>query len=527
MKLHGKNIVGGEPVTCSGATFQHTSPLNLELMEPSFEEASPTAIHRALEFADSCFGEFQSRSKQDRAKFLETIADRIIHLGDSLLNRAHQESGLPLDRLTGERGRTVGQLRLFAAVVREGSWVDARIDPPLPDRQPVPRPDLRRMLVPLGPVIVFGASNFPLAFSVAGGDTASAFAAGCPVVVKGHPAHPGTSELVAGAINDAARICGLPLGVFSLLHGGPETGRALVRHPLAKAVGFTGSRAAGLALNQVALSRPEPIPFFGELSSLNPVFLLPESLREKSLQIAEGLKGSMTLGVGQFCTKPGIVIGIAGPDFTRFASQFKDSVAKAPSATMLHQGIAESYLKRLRAMSETEEVDAFAISEVSQDSQSGAKGTPVVLKTTASNFMLRRELWEEVFGPYTLLIEAASRDEMQKLAESLTGQLTATIHATTGDMHAFRPLISTLHTKAGRIVLNGFPTGVEVSAAMQHGGPFPSTTDSRFTSVGTAAILRWTRPICLQNFPEFLLPEELKDRNPLGIMRQMDGQLSR
>ena len=527
MKLHGKNIVGGEPVTCSGSTFQHSSPLDLKPMEPSFEEASPTAIHRALEFADACFGEFQSRSKQERAKFLEAIADQIIQLGDTLLKQAHLESGLPLERLTGERGRTVGQLRMFAAVVREGSWVDARIDPSLPERQPLPRPDLRRMLVPLGPVIVFGASNFPLAFSVAGGDTASAFAAGCPVVVKGHPAHPGTSELVAGAINDAARICGLPLGIFSLIHGGPETGRSLVRHPLAKAVGFTGSRAAGLALNQVALSRPEPIPFFGELSSLNPVFLLPESLKEKSQQIAEGLKGSITLGVGQFCTKPGIVIGIAGPDFTRFASQFKELVEKAPSGTMLHQGIAESYLKSLRAMSSIEEVEAFAVSEVDQASIAGAKGAPFVLKTSASNFILHRELWEEVFGPYTLLIEADSREEMQKVAESLSGQLTATIHATTGDIHAFRALISTLQTKAGRIVLNGFPTGVEVSPAMQHGGPFPSTTDLRFTSVGTAAILRWTRPICLQNFPEFLLPEELRDRNPLGIMRQLDGQLTR
>ena len=257
------------------------------------------------------------------------------------------------------------------------------------------------------------------------------------------------------------------------------------------------------------------------------MFLLPESLKERSQQIAEGLKGSITLGVGQFCTKPGIVIGIAGPDFTHFATQFKESVEKAPSGTMLHQGIAESYLSSLRSMSSIDEVEAFAVSEVNQDSLTGAKGTPVVLKTSARNFIQHRELWEEVFGPYTLLIEADSREEMQKLAQSLSGQLTATIHATTGDIHAFRPLISALQTKAGRIVLNGFPTGVEVSPAMQHGGPFPSTTDSRFTSVGTAAILRWTRPICLQNFPEFLLPDELRDRNPLGIMRQLDGQLTR
>ena len=527
MKLHGKNVLGGEPVSCSGHTFQHHSPLDLKPMEPRFEEASATAIHRALELADSCATEFQTSTGQQRAKFLEAIADEILRLGDDLLQRAHQETGLPLERLTGERGRTMGQLRSFANLLREGSWVDARIDPALPERQPLPRPDLRRMLVPLGPVIVFGASNFPLAFSVAGGDTASAFAAGCPVIVKAHPAHPGTSELVAGAINDAIRICGLPPGIFALIHGGSEVAGSLVKHPLSKAVGFTGSRAAGLALNQIALARPEPIPFFGELSSLNPVFLLPEALKERSQQIAEGLKGSVTLGVGQFCTKPGLVIGIKGPDFAQFEAFFKQAMEKTPAATMLHTGIAESYLKSLHTMSAIEDVEPFAAAAPGQDAGAGSKVTPVVLKTSARNFIFQRQLLEEVFGPYTLLIEAESAEEMQKLAQSLNGQLTATLHASTGDLHAFRTLISTLQTKAGRIVLNGFPTGVEVSPAMQHGGPFPATTDSRFTSVGTAAIQRWLRPVCLQNFPEFLLPEELKDKNSLQIMRQVDGQLTR
>jgi NADP-dependent aldehyde dehydrogenase len=527
MKLHGKNLLGGEPVNCFGHTFQHTSPIDLKPMDPTFEEASTTAIHRALELASSCASEFQAVSGEEKAKFLEAIAEQILALGDDLLQRAHQESGLPLDRLTGERGRTMGQLRMFANLLREGSWVDARIDPALPDRQPLPRPDLRRMLVPLGPVIVFGASNFPLAFSVAGGDTASALAAGCPVIVKAHPAHPGTSELVAGAINDAARICRMPPGVFSLIHGGPEVAKSLVKHPLATAVGFTGSRAAGLALNQVALSRPEPIPFFGELSSLNPVFLLPEALRERPQQIAEGLKNSFTLGVGQFCTKPGVVIGIKGADFSQFAELFKQAVENAPSATMLHTGIADSYINSLRAMSAIEDVEPFAASTVGADTDATSKGLPTVLKTSGLNFILQHQLLEEVFGPYTLLVEAESADEMHKVASILNGQLTATMHASGGDLTAFRKLIATLQAKAGRLVLNGFPTGVEVSAAMQHGGPFPATTDSRFTSVGSAAIQRWTRPVCFQNFPDSLLPDALRDTNPLQIMRQVDGKLTR
>jgi NADP-dependent aldehyde dehydrogenase len=527
MKLHGKNLLGGEPVSCTGHTFQHTSPVDSKPMEPPFEEASVTTIHRALELADSCAQEFLGVSGEERAKFLEAIADQILRLGDDLLQRAHHETGLPLDRLTGERGRTMGQLRMFATLLREGSWVDARIDPALPDRQPLPRPDLRRMLVPLGPVIVFGASNFPLAFSVAGGDTASALAAGCPVIVKAHPAHPGTSELVAGAINDAARICGLPPGIFSLIHGGAEVAKSLVKHPLAKAVGFTGSRAAGLALHQVATARPEPIPFFGELSSLNPVFLLPEALKERSQQIAEGLKNSFTLGAGQFCTKPGVVIGIKGADFSRFADLFKQGVEKAPSATMLHAGIADSYLKTLQAMSAIEDVEPFAASAAGADADSISKGSPTVLKTSAQNFVLQHQLLEEVFGPYTLLVEAESAEEIHKVARALNGQLTATLHASAGDLNAFRRLLATLQTKAGRVVLNGFPTGVEVSAAMQHGGPFPSTTDSRFTSVGSAAIQRWTRPVCFQNFPDSLLPDALRETNPLKIMRQVDGKLTR
>jgi NADP-dependent aldehyde dehydrogenase len=527
MKLHGKNLLGGEPVNCSGLTFQHTSPVDGKLMEPPFEEASNTAIHRALELAHSCAGEFHGASGEEKAKFLEAIAEQILALGDDLLQRAHHETGLPLDRLTGERGRTMGQLRMFANLLREGSWVDARIDPALPDRQPLPRPDLRRMLVPLGPVIVFGASNFPLAFSVAGGDTASALAAGCPVLVKAHPAHPGTSELVAGAINDAARICQLPPGVFALIHGGPEVAKSLVRHPLAKAVGFTGSKAAGLALNHVALSRPEPIPFFGELSSLNPIFLLPQAIRERPQQIAEGLKNSFTLGVGQFCTKPGVIVGIKGADFSQFADHFKQAVEKAPSATMLHGGIADSYRKSLRAMNAIEDVEPFAESSTGGDANASSKGLPTVFKTSALNFTLQHQLLEEVFGPYTLLVEAESAEEMHKLARTLNGQLTATIHGGAADLHTFRELIETLQTKAGRLVLNGFPTGVEVSAAMQHGGPFPATTDSRFTSVGSAAIQRWTRPVCFQNFPDSLLPDALRDTNPLQIMRQLDGKLTR
>ncbi len=527
MSLHGKSLLAGALVEPSARTFHAVSPLGGQRLEPAFHECSLAEVERALLAAEDAFSIYRKVSTETRAAFLEKIAEEIVALGDALLQRAHLETGLPLDRLTGERGRTAGQLRLFAAVVREGSWCDPRIDPALPDRQPLPRPDLRRMLIPLGPVIVFGSSNFPLAFSIAGGDTASALAAGCPVIVKAHRAHPGTGELVAGAIARAATSCGLPAGVFSMLHGsGEEIGTALVRHPLARAAGFTGSRTAGRALFNAANARPDPIPVFAEMSSLNPLFVLPGALRERGTQIAEGLKGSVTLGVGQFCTKPGLVFAIGGPDLTAFTAHFERAIQAAAPATMLHPGICRSFHEGLDALARIPGVVALATADLDPD-PAKTQGEATVFATDAENFLTQRALHEEVFGPFTLLVDATDPQELLRIARSLEGQLTATLHGTAEDLADAAELIAILERKAGRLVVNGFPTGVEVSPAMQHGGPYPATTDERFTSVGTAAIQRWARPVCYQNFPANALPPELQNENPKGVMRLVDNKLTR
>jgi NADP-dependent aldehyde dehydrogenase len=527
MPLHGKSLLAGVLLEPGARSFHAVSPLDSQRLEPAFYEGSTADVDRALTLADDAFELYRRVGADARAAFLEKIAEEIIALGDELLQRAHRETGLPLDRLTGERGRTVGQLRLFAEVVREGSWCDARIDSALAERQPLPRPDLRRMLIPLGPVIVFGSSNFPLAFSVAGGDTASALAAGCPVIVKAHRAHPGTSELVAGAINRAVAACGLPAGVFSMLHGSGEIiGTALVRHPLARAAGFTGSRFAGRALFDAANARPEPIPVFAEMSSLNPLFILPGALRERSTQIAEGLKNSVTMGVGQFCTKPGLAFAIGGADLTAFTGHFERLIQSAAPATMLHPGICKSFHDGLDAIAKIPGVVPLANADLEPD-PARTQGEATVFATDAENFLKHRELHEEVFGPYTLLVDAEDMTDLIRAARSLEGQLTATLHGTPEDLAAAAELIAVLERKAGRLVVNGFPTGVEVSPAMNHGGPYPATTDVRFTSVGTAAIQRWARPVCYQNFPPNALPLELQSDNPRGLMRLVNNQLTR
>jgi len=525
--LHGRNLLGGVPLDTAGHPFHATSPLTGETLEPAFLEASHAEVDRALALAEDAFGIYRKTPAEARAVFLETIAEEILAIGDALLQRAHQESGLPLDRLTGERGRTVGQLRLFAGVVREGSWVDARIDPALPARQPLPRPDLRRMLVPLGPVAVFGASNFPLAFSVAGGDTASALAAGNPVIVKAHPAHPGASEMVGGAIVRAVERCGLPAGVFSMLHGcGAEVGQALVRHPLLRAVGFTGSHGAGRALFDAANARPDPIPVFAEMSSVNPLFILPGALRERKAAIVEGLKNSVTMGVGQFCTKPGLVFAFGGEDLEEFGASFGAAIRAAKPGTMLHAGILNAYHGKLDGLDRIPGVVNLAVSETpAEDAQT--QGEPAAYATDAATFFRHPELHQEVFGPCTLIVDAGSFANMVTIAHRLEGQLTATLHATEEDLAEAHDLIAALERKAGRLLLGGFPTGVEVCHAMHHGGPYPATTDQRFTSVGTAAILRFARPVCFQNFPSNLLPPELQDENPRGLMRLVDGKLTR
>jgi 2,5-dioxopentanoate dehydrogenase len=527
MNLHGKNFIGDQLSAGAGEPFHAANPADSSTLPPVFHAAGKNDVIAAMELAESAFDSFRGTTGEQRAVFLERIADEIMALRDELLVRANLETGLPAARLTGERARTVNQLKSFAQIARDGSWVDARIDTAIPDRQPVPKPDLRRMLIPIGPVIVFGASNFPFAYSVAGGDTASALATGNPVVVKAHERHPGTSELVATAIRRAVEACNLPAGTFSMLHGfGKTTGMALVKHPLAKAVGFTGSRTAGRALFDAAASRPEPIPVFAEMSSLNPVFILPGALQERGAKIAEGLKNSVTLGAGQFCTKPGLVFGLQSEGFDQFQKTLAQLAESVAPLTMLHAGIAESYRKGLTRVSGISGVKPLARSKEKSDSTK-TQGDPVLVCTDADNFRTHPGLVEEVFGPFSILISARAIPELEAIAQNLEGQLTATIHGTPDDFQGAKKLLQILERKAGRLILNGFPTGVEVCPAMNHGGPYPATTDVRFTSVGTAALHRFVRPICYQDFPASQLPEALKDENPQGIWRQVNGTLQK
>ena len=487
------------------------------------EEASPADVDSAAAAAAGAFEGYRRVPADARAAFLDRIA-MAIEANDELIDAAHAETALPVPRLTGERARTANQLRMFAALVREGSWVDARIDRALPARTPLPKPDIRRMLIPIGPVAVFGASNFPLAFSVAGGDTASALAAGCPVVVKAHPAHPATSDIAARAIVDAARSAGLPAGVFSLLQSTRnDIARALVQHPQITAVGFTGSLRAGRALFDAAADRPEPIPVYAEMGSVNPVFVLPGAVAERAAAIAAGLKDSVTMGVGQFCTNPGLTIGVGDERFDAFVQQLDGQMSAAPSGTMLTPAICRAYeagIQRLRGL------DGVSTTRSSQTSGE-AQALPALFVTDAGAFLRHREIGEEVFGPSTVVVRCGSREDLEAVATQLEGQLTATIHGTAADLEEYAWLVSILERKAGRLLMNGFPTGVEVCPSMQHGGPYPATTDSRSTSVGTAAINRFARPVAYQNFPQSLLPPELQDANPRGIWRLVDGQLTK
>jgi len=455
---------------------------------------------------------FRPSGAKERATFLRRIGEQIETLGDELIQVCHKESKLTVDRLRGERARTINQLVMFADLIEEGSWVDARIDTAQPERKPIPKPDLRRMLIPLGPVAVFSASNFPLAFSVAGGDTASAFAAGCPVIVKGHPAHPRTSALVGDAISRAVTDTGMPQAIFYLITDPSiEIGTNLVTHPVIRAVGFTGSTQAGRNLFNLATARPDPIPVFAEMSSLNPVLVMPGALRERRAEIVKGLTGSVTLGVGQFCTKPGVVLGLRGSDFEEFTSALGDALAKVEAAPMLYPGIEERLKKSLQKTQ-----PYLRISQAAH-----------LLVAKAKEFRENHLLQEEIFGPATLLVECENEAEVLKTIESLPGQLTATVHLTPDEEESSRAFLEAFTEKAGRVLLNGYPTGVEVCPSMQHGGPYPATTDSRFTSVGTAAILRFARPVCFQNFAEKLLPAELQNANKLRIWRQINGRLTK
>jgi alpha-ketoglutaric semialdehyde dehydrogenase len=522
--LNGTSILGSRTGTQTGTSFRAINPATSELLEPPFFSATPEEIDHAARLAHQAFPITSKLSGRAKAAFLRTLADSLDALAEPIIARANQETALPIPRCTSELGRTTMQLRAFAATVEDGSWLMAVIDTANPDRQPLPKPDLRSFLRPLGPVAVFGASNFPLAFSVAGGDTASAFAAGNPVVVKAHAAHPGTSELVGQAIQAAVRAHNLPEGTFSLLFdAGKDAGIALVQHPHIKAVGFTGSLPAGRALMDLCAARPEPIPCFTEMGSTNPVFLLPGALRNRGAQIASGLFGSFTLAAGQMCTKPGLVFlescttSQQAEAQTPFLDELHRLVAAAPVYTMLTAGIAAQYARAAtepRLPATTKTVSPFT--------------TQALLRETHVEALLADPAQgEEIFGPTTLLVRHSTRQQLLQAAEALCGHLTATVIGTPEDLIEYQDLIAILERKAGRLIVNGYPTGVEVANAMVHGGPYPATSDGRFTSVGAQAIYRFTRPICYQNFPDEALPDELKRTNPLNLLRLVDGRPTR
>jgi len=526
MKLEGLSILGRKRVKPSGEPILCSNPATGAPLEPPYYHATTRDAGRAAQLAAQAFAEYGRWPGLRKAALLRRIADLIEAGAAAIQERAHQETALAPGRLQAETARTCAQLRLFAALVEEGSWVGARIDHADPNRKPAPKPDLRLMSVPLGPVVVFSPSNFPLAYSVAGGDTASALAAGCPVIVKAHQGHPGASEMVAMLVQQAAVECAAPEGVFSMLFGaGAKVGQALVKHPAVKAVGFTGSRAGGRALMDAAARRPEPIPIYAEMGSVNPVFFLPQALQQRPEELAAGLHGSFTLGVGQFCTNPGLVFVEDGPAAQTFLQKLENLAAATPPGVMLMAGLCATYLEGVEKFSKIPAVRR-AVAVHAEPGPGHAQAGASVFVTDAANFLANPGLMEEVFGPSTLVVTCPSRELMLAAARKLEGQLTATVHGTAGDLAASRDLLAVLEAKAGRLVCNGFPTGVEVCPAIVHGGPYPATSDGRSTSVGTLAIQRFVRPVCYQGFPDDALPAELQEANPLRIRRLVDGKMA-
>jgi alpha-ketoglutaric semialdehyde dehydrogenase len=526
MPIHGKNIIAGELCASGSKTFRVYAPGSGGPVPPEFHEATIEEADRAMEAAARAFPAYRKLKPDAIASFLERVAQEIEAAGQELIDRAVLESGLGPDRLTGERARTMGQLRMFAGLVREGSWLDARIDRAIPDRKPLPKPDVRRLQIPIGPVVVFCATNFPLAFSVAGGDTASALAAGCPVVVKGNRAHAGTAELVATAVQKAAAACGVPPGALSLVQGANhEINQRLVKHPAARAVGFTGSLRGGRELFDAAVKRPDPIPVYAEMGSVNPVFILPGALKERGDAIADGLKGSFTLGNGQFCTKPGMVFALEGEELAKFTHKLAGLTSAQAPGTLLHNGILRSFGEGVAALSKIQGVQVAAQSAAAADA-SKTQARAALFATDAATFHKEHRLSEEVFGPSTLVVKCGSREEFEKIANGLEGHLTGTIHGTEADLREHAGLVAILETKVGRLVFNAFPTGVEVCPSMNHGGPWPATSYAAYTSVGTAAIHRWARPVSYQGFPQEALPAELQNKNGRKIWRTIDGKLT-
>lgn len=519
MQISGKNYIGGERSGESGKFVYSYDAATGEKLSYDFAQATPAEVDAAARAAEAAYPIYRALPATKRAEFLDAIADELDALGDDFAALVTRETALPNGRIKGETGRTSGQMRLFAKVLRRGDFYGARIDTALPDRKPMPRVDLRQCRTAVGPVAVFGASNFPLAFSTAGGDTAAALAAGCPVVFKAHSGHMATAECVADAIIRAAEKTGMPKGVFNMIYGS-GVGENLVKHPAIQAVGFTGSLKGGRALCDMAAARPQPIPVFAEMSSINPVVVLPEALKQRGDVVANELTASVVMGCGQFCTNPGLVIGIRSAEFSRFLEQLAGAMGDQPAQTMLNAGTLKSYEKGLAALHAHSGVKHLA-----GQAQEGNQAKPQLFQADVSLLIEGDELLqEEVFGPTTVVVEVADQAQLVQALQGLHGQLTATLIAEPADLEAFANLVPVLEQKAGRLLLNGYPTGVEVCDAMVHGGPYPATSDARGTSVGTLAIDRFLRPVCYQNYPDALLPDALKNANPLGIQRLVDGK---
>lgn len=519
--INGKNYVGNTLSNKGKNTFKAVNAKTALEVPGRFYSACPEEVEAAVKLAVDAFPVYSKTPQKKRAIFLNAIADEIMKLGDVLLERASLESALPIDRFEGERARTVNQLRMFAALLEDGSWVKASIDTALPDRQPISKPDLRKMLSALGPVVVFGASNFPLAYSTAGGDTSSALAAGCPVIVKAHPAHPGTGELVAAAILKAAKNTGMPNGTFSNLNdSGYAVGTALVKHPSVKAVGFTGSLHGGRALMDLAAQRDDPIPVYAEMGSINPVLLLDEALKNRPKEISKMYAASISVGVGQFCTNPGLMIGIDGKPLNTFIKNLSEEIKNILPTEMLTTGIANAYAS---GTSEILAQKGVAIEGATDAENTELQSRPLIASATGGVFISNPILHEEVFGPFSLIIRCKDKAELAKVIAKIRGQLTATVIADEIELDNYSEIIESLGSRVGRIIYNGVPTGVEVCPSMHHGGPFPATSDSKFTAVGIDSINRFARPRAYQNWPELLLPNELKRSNPLNIERRVNG----
>ena len=520
--ITGKNLIGNTPSAKGNIRYKTFNPqLNIE-NQTTFVEATSAEIEMACIIAEKAFQKYKTYSGKQKAAFLNTIADEILALDDELIKAYCSETGLPEGRAKGERGRTVGQLRSFAELVAEGSWVEATIDTAQPERAPMPKSDIRKLMLPIGPVVVFGASNFPLAYSTAGGDTAAALASGCPVIVKSHPMHAGTGELVASAIIKAAEKTGMPNGVFSNINSsGIEVGAQLVKRPEIKAVGFTGSIKGGRALYDLAAQRKEPIPVFAEMGSINPIIILPQAVKNRGEALAKTYASSITLGTGQFCTNPGLVLGIKGDALTRFIQNLSNEIVKIEPSCMLHPNISSAYEFNKQKVISQPDLSLVA------DYKSNVKDNyakQAIATVEGKIFLENPTLHQEVFGPFSMVVQCESTEQLEQIISQLEGQLTGTIIAEDGEASNYTEVISALQNRVGRIIYNGVPTGVEVCPSMVHGGPYPASTDSRFTAVGIDSIKRWVRPFSYQDWPNELLPNELKNENPLGILRRVNGE---